>query len=331
MASDPRLVIAASVSVEAREKIEPLGRLFASMPQQPIPTTQEEFDRSATSGAAIQEALTAAAVGGLAPVTSSETIGGVPVLDVHRRDGHDDGTVLLYVHGGGFVQGTARASLLMAALMADRTGRRIVSVDYTLAPRADYRAITDQVAAVHEALLGSGRSARSIGMFGESAGGAIAASSILKLRDRGVPMPGATLLISPVTDLYACGDTHVTIAAHDFLGGERLRYAYRAYAPDADRSDPYASPLYGDFAKGFPPALIQVGTREVLLSDSVRLNRAIRTAGGISTLDVYDGMPHVFEQMVPDAPEGQQAWDEIAAFWTTWLRPDVADETAATR
>ncbi len=331
MEVDPRLLIAPSVSTEARETIEPFGRMFAAMPPQPTPTTQEAFDQLAASGAAVQEAWTASATAKLAPLTTPDMLGGVPVLDVRPRNGCDDETLLLYIHGGGFVQGTARASLLMAALMADRTGRRVVSIDYTLAPRADYRAITDQVAAVYEALIASDRSSSSIGVFGESAGGAIAASSILKLRDRGVPMPGAALLISPVTDLHAQGDTHITIAAHDFLGGEWLQAAYRAYAPEAEFADPYASPLFGDFADGFPPTLIQVGTREVLLSDSVRLNRAIRTAGGISALDVYDGMPHVFQQMVPDAPEGRQAWQEIAAFWTTWLNPGGAGVKSVAR
>ena len=330
MATDLRLILAGSVSAEARAVLEPMGRLFASMPPQPLPTTQEAFDQYAASSAAMAEAWTAAAVAKLAPVTLTDTIGGVPVIDVRPRDGDDDGTLLLYIHGGGFVQGSARSSLLMAALMADRSGRRVVSIDYTLSPRADYRTITDQVAAVYEAVLASGRSPGSIGMFGESAGGSIAAGSILKLRDRGVPMPAATILVSPCTDLHADGETHVTIAGYDFLTADRRRVAYRAYASEADFGDPYASPLYGDFAKGFPPTLIQVGTREVMLSDSVRLNRAIRTAGGNSTLDVYDGMPHVFEQIVPDAPEGRQAWDEIAAFWNAWLTPDDRGEAAPT-
>lgn len=330
MTDDPRLAIAASVSSEARATIEPLGQLFAATPRQPMPTSQAEFDRAAAAAAAMQEQWTAPAVAALAPNTCLDMIGNIPVLDVRARDAEDGGTLLLYVHGGGFVQGSAQASLLMAALMAHRTKRRVVSIDYTLSPRADYRTITDQIAAVHAALIASGRPAESIGMFGESAGGAIVASAILKLRDRGVPMPAAALM-SPVTDLHAAGDTHVTIADHDFLGGAYLRAVYRAYAPEADFAEPYASPLFGDFSRGFPPVLIQVGTREVLLSDSVCLNRAIRTAGGRSLLDVYDGMPHVFQQMVPDAPEGRQAWDEIAAFWSTWLVPADTGATATAR
>jgi acetyl esterase/lipase len=331
MTDDPRLVIAASVSPEARATIEPLGQLFAATPRQPVPTSQADFDRAAAGAAAMQEQWTALAVAALAPDTRLDMIGNIPVLDVRARDAEDDGTLLLYVHGGGFVQGSAQASLLMAALMAHRTKRRVVSIDYTLSPRADYRTITDQIAAVHAALVASGRPAESIGMFGESAGGAIVASAILKLRDRGVRMPAAALLMSPVTDLHAAGDTHVTIADHDFLGGAYLRAVYRAYAPEADFAEPYASPLFGDFSLGFPPVLIQVGTREVLLSDSVRLNRAIRAVGGCSLLDVYDGMPHVFQQMVPDAPEGRQAWDEIAAFWSTWLVPADTGATATAR
>lgn len=317
--TDSRLLIARSVSPEARATMEPLGRMIASLPPRKSPVTQAQFDAAAAATEAMQIALTADKVAALRLDTIETVMVGVPVIGVRPPDWHDDGTLLVYVHGGGFVQGSARSSLLMAGLMAVRTGRHVVSVDYTLAPRADYRTITDQVAAVCSAVLRD-RPASSVGLFGESAGGGIAAGTLLKLREQGLAHPAAAVLISPVTDLAAEGDTHATIAAHDFLSAMALKAsAYRAYAPPEAARDPIASPLYGRFGPDFPPTLIQVGTREILLSDSVRLNRAIRTAGGTCILDVYDGMPHVFEAIVPDAPEGMQAWGEIDGFWKSHL------------
>ena len=193
-----------------------------------------------------------------------------------------------------------------------------MSIDYTLAPRADYNAITDEIIKVYDALLTS-HAPTAIGLFGESAGGAIVAGAVLKLRARGIALPAGLVLMSPVTDLTCDGDTHVTLAPYEFIGADHLRAAYQAFAPGGYAMDPVASPVRGNFAAGFPATLIQVGTRERLLSDSVRLHRAIRAAGGTAMLDVYDGMPHVFQQMVPDAPEGLQAWTEIRQFWDRWL------------
>ena len=316
--ADPRLVLPASVSDAARSIMAPLGLIFAGMPAQPIPTTPEAFDEAAKSSAAFQKAFMAGKVALLKPTIVTGELGGIPIIDVTPRGWRDDGTTLVYVHGGGFVQGSAGSCLLLAALMADRSGRRVISIDYTLSPRANYDAISDEIVRVYTALLRS-RSPQTIGLFGESAGGAIVAGTAHKLRGLGIPQPAGLVLMSPVTDLTGAGDTHITLAPYEFIGEAQVRAAYQAYAPGASARDPVASPLLGDFSAGYPPTLIQVGTRERLLSDSVRLHRAIRTAGGTATLDVYDGMPHVFQQMVPDAPEGRQAWGEIVLFWAQCL------------
>ena len=317
-ACDPRLFIPASVSDAARAVMAPLGAIFASMPARAIPVTIAEFDDAAAASAAFQKDFTASKVDLLEPAIAKSDIGGVPVIALTPKGWRDDGTTLVYVHGGGFVQGSAQSCLLLAALMAERTGRRVVSIDYTLSPRADFNAISDQITCVYTAMLASAWP-DAIGLFGESAGGAIVAGTVHKLQARGIALPAGLVLMSPVTELACTGDTHVTLAPYEFIGAAQLRAAYQAYAPGAAASDPVASPLLGDFTAGFPPTLIQVGTRERLLSDSVRLYRAIRTAGGTATLDVYDGMPHVFQQMVPDAPEGLQAWAEITQFWDRWL------------
>jgi acetyl esterase/lipase len=158
-----------------------------------------------------------------------------------------------------------------------------------------------------------------MGLFGDSAGGCIVAATTLLLRDRGVTLPPALLLMSPVVDLAGDGDTNITLAPVDYLERRMLEPALCAYTDPADWANPLVSPIHADFAPGFPPTLIQVGTREVLLSDAVRLHRALRAAGRSARLDVYEGMPHVFQPMLAATPEGRAAWAEIAAFWTEHL------------
>ena len=139
------------------------------------------------------------------------------------------------------------------------------------------------------------------------------------MRERNVAPPAGIIMLSPVVDLSGEGDTTVTLAPVDYLDASVRHVARNAYAPGADLLDPLVSPVFGDFAKGYPPVLIQVGTREMLLSDSVRLHRRLRAAGRSSRLEVYEGMPHVFQSLLAEAPEGREAWTEMADFWAERL------------
>jgi acetyl esterase/lipase len=247
-------------------------------------------------------------------------LGGVPVLTVTPQGWKDDGRLLIYVHGGAFTSFSARSTLFSSALMANRTGLRVISVDYTLAPQQRWQATTDQVVSVYRTLLKQGRRAASIGIFGDSAGGSIAAGSVLKLRDQGVRMPGAVILWSPWSDVTFTGDTYRTLADYDpLLNSRGLGPAAAAYADPADQKNPYVSPVYGDYAKGFPPTLIQGGTREIFLSNMVRHYQALATAGVPVVLDLYEGMIHVFQPMAPAAPESIQAMKRVVGFWNEHL------------
>ena len=180
--------------------------------------------------------------------------------------------------------------------------------------------MTDQVISVYKTLLKEGRTARRIGLFGDSAGGDIIAASVLRLRDDGLVMPGGLLLTSPALDLTLRGDSIVTLADADpVLNTAGLRIAYDQYAAPAEQMNPYVSPVYGDFTKGFPPVLIQIGTKELLLSDAVRLNHALKEAGMTSELDVYEGMIHNFPGVLYGTPEVDAAMKEAAAFWSRVL------------
>jgi monoterpene epsilon-lactone hydrolase len=245
----------------------------------------------------------------------SASLGGVPVLSVTPKGWVDDGRILIYVHGGAFTFLSARSTLFESGLMANRSGMKVVSVDYTPAPAARWREITDQVIAVYQAILKSGHESDQIGLWGDSAGGSIAAGSTLKLRDEGLPLPAALVLWAPWSDVSMAGDTYSTLADADpSLNVPDLRASAAAYADAADQKNPYVSPVYGDYSKGFPPTLIQGGTREIFLSNCVRQYQAIAQAGMPATLDLYEGMVHIFQPIAPDSPEGRAALHNTVDF-----------------
>ena len=255
--------------------------------------------------------------------TKDLQMAGVGVVDLRPAQYQDDGTILIHVHGGAFVQDSAHSAEPGDALMAVTTGKRIISVDYTVAPKGRWQLVTDQVIGVYKALLAEGHPARSIGLYGDSAGGDIVAASVLKLRDQGVAIPGALVLMSPATDLGLGGDTVVTLRDADPVLNriEEIRLAFSLYADPADWKNPYVSPVYGDFSKPYPPVLLQAGTKELILSDSVRLYQAIKIAGGEAELDVYEGMTHVFQSYMAGTPEQKAAYAEIRRFWLRHLVP----------
>ncbi|MGH8529935.1 MAG: alpha/beta hydrolase [Nevskiales bacterium] len=319
-----------SISPQARaiyEKLIPLVVMRRAV--QTTPRTLAEFDARRAEAIASAEPKNAALLKKLNVTSADMRLGGISVVETRPPRYRDDGTVLIRVHGGGFVLDSARSSVGGDALMAIATGKRIVSVDYTVAPRGKWPLVTDEVISVYKALLAEGRRASSIGMFGDSAGGNIVAASVLKLRDQGLEMPGAIVLLSPATDLTQSGDTNTTLRYADpALGTEDLSVAAEQYADRTDWKNPYVSPVYGDFKKGYPPVLIQVGTKELLLSDSVRLYQAIKVAGGDAVLDVYEGMSHVFQSYMMDTPEQKAAYAEVQGFLSRYLVPTKRADTA---
>lgn len=294
-----------------------VGAALSAMPEQTPPETLEAFDAAAARAAAWAEQIGAAPLARLAPTLARWDAGGVPVLTVTPQDHDPEAASLVYVHGGGFVSGSAQSSRLTASLAAASTGRVVHSIDYTLVPRADHRRILDEVVIAWTEIVS--REDRVPGLLGDSAGGGIAAAATLMLRDRGVQMPHALVLLSPVLDLAGEGDTNRTLAEVDYLDRAMLEPALRGYADPADWRDPLVSPVHGDFAPGYPPTLLHVGTREMLLSDSVRFHRALRAAGRTSRLEPFEGMPHVFQPLLAETPEGVAAWGDMAAFWREHL------------
>jgi epsilon-lactone hydrolase len=313
-----------SISPQAQAFLEKtLPIVIKAQAARPEARTAADFEERRKQLSAGAEARTAPVLKAMGVSASDAQMAGVGVVEIEPPQYQDDGTVLLHVHGGGFVQDSARTAVAGDALMAVKTGKRIISVDYTLAPEGKWPLVTDQVIGVYKALLAQGYPARSIGMYGDSAGGNIVAASVLKLRDQGVAMPGALVLLSPGLDLTMSSDTWTTLHDADPVlnrDGE-LKLAFSLYADPADYKNPYASPIYGDFSKGYPPVLLQAGTKERVLSDSVRMYQALKAAGVESVLDIYEGMPHVFQAYLTGTPEQTAAYAQINKFWLQHLVP----------
>jgi acetyl esterase/lipase len=248
-------------------------------------------------------------------------IGGIPVLDVRRHDWVEDGRALLYTHGGGYVAFTARSTIGNAARVVRASGLRVISVDYTLAPFARWEEITDQVIAVFQGLSAAGSSLGQLAIYGDSAGGSLAAGSVLKMRDLGMGIPAAVVMWSPWSDITDAGDTYRTLAGVEgsYLYDLHLKPAADAYADPIDQKGPYVSPVYGDYSKGFPPTLIQGGTREIFLSNFIRHYQAMDRSGAEVKLDLYEGMPHGFQNKVPGSPEARLAVKKTVDFVTSRL------------
>lgn len=319
-ASPPAL---ATISAEANAALQRLAAMKQSIPEvaSTPPRTLEEWDQRA-AGVARLAVYMQPIIERLGPAVSEVQLGGVAALKVVPRGRVDPGRVLMYVHGGAYTALSARLTLATAALEADAAGLTVYSIDYTVAPRGNWHTATDQVIAAYRGLLALGWAPRSIGLFGDSAGGGLVAGSTLKLRDTGLPLPGALVLLSPWSDISGSGDTYTTLAAAEpLLSLPDLAACAAAYAAPADQRNPYVSPVYGDYTKGFPPTLIQGGTREIFLSNFVRQYRAIDSAGGVAVLDLYEGMPHVFQLFMPEAPEARTAFAKASAFWREHLTP----------
>jgi monoterpene epsilon-lactone hydrolase len=222
--------------------------------------------------------------------------------------------VAVYLHGGGYTGNSADSTAANAALLARATGRRVISLDYPLAPGSTYPETTRLVVGAHRALLAAGIPAGRIAYVGDSAGGGLAAGSVLRMLDEGVEVPARLALLSPWTDLTAAGDSRTTLAPYDPVSWDALSECAKAYAGVFDLAHPYASPVYGSFGPRFPATLVQAGTREILMSDAVRLYQAVRSSGGTALLDLHEAMGHIWMFDRPDAPEGRAAFAAIASF-----------------
>jgi epsilon-lactone hydrolase len=227
--------------------------------------------------------------------------------------------VVFYLHGGAFFTGSCLSSRHLAAKLAETSGLPVLSINYRLAPENRFPAPLEDTYAAYQWLLASGRQPQDIVMVGDSAGGNLVLATLLRLRDAGNPLPAAVVLLSPWVDLAATGPSFSTLAEADpYLVPHCMEEAAKRYLGKVDPRTPLASPLYGDL-RGFPPVLIQVGSDEILLDDSVRLAQRLHAAGGRVDLEIWQGMWHVWHYFASQIPEGQLAYERIGSFLHTVL------------
>jgi monoterpene epsilon-lactone hydrolase len=242
---------------------------------------------------------------------SPAQIGGVPCEWVEGTGAAT--AVLLYLHGGGYFGCSAESHRPITAAFA-RQGFRVLAPNYRLAPENPFPAAVNDAVAAYRGLLGAGYSPAQILVAGDSAGGGLALSLLLELRDRGNPLPRGAALFSPWTDLAATGESILTNAKRcAMFHGPDIGISARYYLGEMDPRNPLASPLYADLA-GLPPLLIHVGADEVLRDDSTRLAERARAAGVRVELKVWPVVPHAWQLAPHRIPEARQSLRESAEF-----------------
>ena len=203
----------------------------------------------------------------------------------------DADKAIYHVHGGAFIVGGGLSAAYSAQSVASVAGLRSYSIDYRMPPDYPFPAGLDDALAGYRFLLDR-YDPNKIAIEGSSAGANLAAAVILKARDIGLPMPGACILHTAAVDLTHSGDTFRTNEILDVVLRTSDNNAIQLYCGGHDPSDPYLSPIFADFSTGFPPTLLISGTRDMLLSPTVMMHRALRRAGLAAELHVFEAMPH---------------------------------------
>jgi epsilon-lactone hydrolase len=228
--------------------------------------------------------------------------------------------LLIHVHGGCYVFSPGEAGTKEAILMAGIGHFNVISVDYRMPPEAYFPAALDDAMTVYKAALKTS-DPKSMAVFGTSAGGALVLAMMLQAKQQGLPLPAAIAPGTPMSDVTKTGDSFYTNEMVDNVLVSRDGFCAAAtlvYAHGHDLKDPLLSPVYGDM-QGFPPAILTTGTRDLLLSNTVRVHRKLRRAGVEAQLEVYEGQSHAQYQFDDRVPETKEAFREIAAFFDKHL------------
>ncbi len=221
---------------------------------------------------------------------------------------------VLFLHGGGYVTGSPALYRHFTWRIATATRMRVLAIDYRLAPEHPFPAALDDAVAAYRWLVGGGADPQCLMVMGDSAGGGLALALLLRLRDDGMPLPGAAVALSPWTDLALTGASLCLNAKSDpMLDPDSARLVAASYLAGADPRNPYVSPLYGD-PRGLPPTLIHVGGDEILRDDAIRMAENLQAADCRVELEVWPRMPHVWHLFTPILPEANEAIARIGAF-----------------
>lgn len=245
--------------------------------------------------------------------TSAVTAGGVIAEWVEHPDCDGD-AVFLLAHGGGFNAGGPVTHRKFAAYLSQATNMKVLVPDYRLAPEHPFPAGVHDCLAVYGALLSDGVPARRIAFGGDSAGGGLAASTLLALREVAGPMPSSLTMISPWLDLSNSGDSYRRNAENDpTISLERHEEVGAWYVDQADPKNPILSPMFADL-EGMPPILLQVGDIEVMLDDAKVFALHAKEAKVEVDLQIWPRMWHVWHQWAPEVPEAMDGFAKIGEF-----------------
>jgi acetyl esterase/lipase len=225
----------------------------------------------------------------------------------------DPGAVILYIHGGGFVSCSARTHRPITASLARRTGLKVFAADYRLAPEHRFPGALDDVFSAYQKLREITGGAR-IALAGDSAGGGLVLSLLLRIRETGLEPPACAVCFSPWTDLTGSGGSVETNKDADAMFyRENIAEFARPYLGDTPANNPLASPVFANF-QNLPPILFQVSSTEILLDDSRRIHQKIIETGGISELEIFDNLSHCWQMLNGFIPEAGQALRQATDF-----------------
>ena len=265
--------------------------------------------------------------------------GGVDALMLRPQATRSPGSLIISLHGGGFVLGKGEAGTMEATMLAALVGSPVLSIDYRLAYDMPFPAALDDALAAWRGISAEAAPAR-IMLVGTSAGGGLALSLLLALKRLGLPMPGAVALNSPWADMTRCGDSY---AANDGLDNVLVSYdgylrcAAHLYAGGRELGDPLLSPIYDDLG-GLPPVVLFTGSRDLFLSNTIRTHRKLRAAGNPAELHVFEALSHCHSVLNTDTEAGRQHYHDLGEFYsrhcsaaTTLERDRVQSATATTQ
>lgn len=310
-----------TVSVELQKAMS-----MESLPGWPwnvLPKDNAEWKQLVEQNAAMAKAIIPDLLKKLDVKCTKSEMGGIPVFIIEPSTIPDQnrGKILMGFHGGGYVYSPGEAGIVEGLYLASTGKFKVISVDYRMPPEFPFPAALDDAVKAYSALLRS-YSPKNIGVFGTSAGGGLTLALCLRLKEDGIPLPGAIAAGTPWSDLSKTGDSYFTnshldnvLVEYDGLLGSMAKL----YANGHDLKNPFISPVYGDL-HGFPPTILGTGTRDLFLSNAARVHRKLREAQVPADLLIIEGLSHAqYMLLQPDAPECLYYFREVAKFFEKYL------------
>jgi phosphinothricin tripeptide acetyl hydrolase len=253
-------------------------------------------------------------------VSVTKTVAGGVNAEWVRAENTGIDAAILYLHGGGYRIGSPTSHRHLVAAISQSIGAAALAIDYRLAPEFPFPAAVEDAVSAYQWLIEQSIAPGRIVIAGDSAGGGLTVATLIALRERNLPLPAAGVCLSPWVDLTITAESYETRADVDpILTREELLMMAQTYLNGQDAKTPLASPLFADL-QGLPPLLIQAGTDEVLVDDSVKLEASAKMSGVDVKLEIWDEMPHVWHYFFPMLQQARTAIARIGEFAKTQMK-----------